>query len=416
MNRQQDRKQPSLLQRGLGALGINQSAYNKGSIERTAEIMKDPLGLVPWARGMYSGLPGEKMYDSDQMQSLINGSLGINTVQGATLDQTPTISNYLDRKTTGTMGDVTVDDLGMAEEDYFNTLKNSDLPDEYKQDFANRLDQPNKELGMAYGWNGTPQVARAETNNNNNLALGSYPAGISEGVKYELGDEQQNIMDDDKSFDKEGKGLKKGRDSQQEALNALISQMSTEGQTTINEDKGQALGQLASLFAGYGTSDSEQRQQQQQRTNVDYAGKLAKFLSSLANQRVQGTNDINQSYNTAMGNLNQQRRAAAYQNQQLMRQAANDSFDRKYKMASLSQKNTSKIPGINSSWQPYQQQDFANQMLQQGYSWQDIADTARANNMDVNSGSYFDNYMRNINKLPPIKGNNDIINQLLGLG
>lgn len=191
-----------------------------------------------------------------------------------------------------------------------------------------------------------PRVAGEETTNfGNQLAYGNteLPNLGDFGGKMDVGDEQQTGMDNEKYFKEDEKDLKKGRSSAQKALESLIAQTGAEGQQKLNEDKGQALGQLASLFAAYGTSDSEQRMQQQQRMNTDYAGKLATFLSSLANQKAQGTNDINQSYNTARSALNKERRDAAFRVQELMRQAANDSFDRKYKMAQLGRSNMGDI-------------------------------------------------------------------------
>lgn len=201
-----------------------------------------------------------------------------------------------------------------------------------------------------------PTVAGAETfnlgNYDNQLAVG--PSTVNSGGYSDLGNQQQMGTDYEKMFKTQEKNLSKNKKGDLSALDSLINQASTEGQQSLNEDKGQALGQLASLFAAYGTSDSEQRMQQQQRTNTDYAGKLANLLGQLSNQRAQGTNDINQSYNTAKNSIAQNRMNASMQVQKMLQDAAQQSFENKLKLSQLGQSNLgnvrSGLSNLASGW------------------------------------------------------------------
>jgi len=381
----QQQREPSLLQKALGALGIQQSPYQKGSIERTAEILKDPLGLVPWARGMWSGMPGEKVYDSDQAQALVNGLLGIPTASANT-------SQPIDYSNGGltdnsfypfVSGDAMAESAGISPEEASGYISNERdlrnqvrMSDELKNQLIAMGENPQDlEYNLNQGINPYGQVL-GTNNYDNQLAFGGNELGsVNQGGYSDLGNEQQMGNDYEKMFKEQQKNLDKSKKGDLSALDTLINQASTEGQTSLNEAKGQDLGKLASLFAAYGTSDSEQRMQQEQRTNNDYAGKLATLLSQLATQRTTGTNDINSSYNTAKNSIAQQRMNAQMQVQQMMQQAAQQSFENKLKMA---QYNKANQPSL------YQ---MASTLKNKGTNWGDIASQLGNAGYDLTPGN-----------------------------
>jgi len=172
-----------------------------------------------------------------------------------------------------------------------------------------------------------------------------------------------------------------------QALNPQYAEYQRQSESEINKAKTDDLNKLMSLFAAYGTSDSEQRMQTQERTQNDYQNRLADLLAKLNTQKqadISGyqqkglgmKQDVNTKYFDIINQINEQKRSAQSNVANLIYKAQQDAYDRAVKRA------TAGKPKYNSTefWKS------ANSMKTAGKSWGDIAHQLGAN-YDLTPGS-----------------------------
>jgi hypothetical protein len=130
-------------------------------------------------------------------------------------------------------------------------------------------------------------------------------------------------------------GAKDAKRQLEETLNGIVSQYSESqrlGENELNTAKTEDLNKLASLFAAYNTSDSEQRSQQVERTQGQYQTSLQELIAKLAAAKGQDiTSAKNNSYN-ALQTIAEKKAQARQQVAQLIYQAQQDAAARNQKL------------------------------------------------------------------------------------
>jgi len=128
-----------------------------------------------------------------------------------------------------------------------------------------------------------------------------------------------------------------GDESNDDALENLLNGINSRydeskrlGEKTLGESKTSDMNKLASLFAAYNTSDSEQRVQTQQRTQNDYADQLTELIAQLSAGRNQEVTQAKTQWGDARSQIQQQKRSAESNVADLIYKAQNDIKNRNY--------------------------------------------------------------------------------------
>ena len=193
------------------------------------------------------------------------------------------------------------------------------------------------------------------------------------------------------------------------SLNSRYGEYKRTGTNELNKAKEGDLRKLASLFTAYNTSDSEQRMQQQERTQNDYQDRLADLIAKLDTQKSQDITDVQNKGLDAYSQINQSRQSAQdkvaqliYQAQQASQkrnyQAQKDAWDRNYKQQQLTAKKTTAKKTTAKKISHKDTFDWVNNAVANGGSWQEIADQAAAQGIDTSTGSYLDELLNNVQK------------------
>lgn len=108
-----------------------------------------------------------------------------------------------------------------------------------------------------------------------------------------------------------------------------------QAETELNKSKTEDLNKLAGVFAGYNTADSEQRLQQQERVQGDYATQLAGILSKLMLQKQKDVTGYKTQASERLQEIAQAKSAAQQRVADLIQAAKDKAWDRNYKMTAL---------------------------------------------------------------------------------
>lgn len=111
-----------------------------------------------------------------------------------------------------------------------------------------------------------------------------------------------------------------------------------QAQTELDKSKTEDLNKLAGVFAGYNTADSEQRLQQQERVQGDYATQLTNLLAKLQLQKQKDVTGYKSQLSERLQNIAQAKSTAQQRVAELIQAAQDKAWDRNYKMKALSQR------------------------------------------------------------------------------
>ena len=214
----------------------------------------------------------------------------------------------------------------------------------------------------------------------------SYTSSLNDYVKG-FGKQEKMV---EKGFDQQANSLKEQIKTLIAALDPEYAAYQAQAQKELNTSKTDDVNQLASLFAAYGTADSEQRMQQQERVQSDYASKLADLLSKLQLQKqkditgyntkqIEGLGDIASSKTNALSQIMDAKNSAKLNVAQLLNSARQAGV----KSGGSKSAGSSKI-SRNDIF------NWTNEMINNGYSWQEIADSAQAQGIGTETGGYLD--------------------------
>lgn len=172
----------------------------------------------------------------------------------------------------------------------------------------------------------------------------SYIQDLQDSVKGDFG-----AKDTQKQF----KELIRGLDPE---YDAYLKQAETE----LNKAKQEDLNKLAGVFAGYNTADSEQRLQQQERVQGDYANQLSGLLAKLMLQKQKDVTGYKSQLSERLAGISEAKQTAQQRVAQLIQDAQNTAWDRNYKMQSLKRGGGSAPKEKNMSLEPIQFDAFGN--------------------------------------------------------
>jgi len=113
-----------------------------------------------------------------------------------------------------------------------------------------------------------------------------------------------------------------------------------QAQSELDKSKTEDLNKLAGVFAGYNTADSEQRLQQQERVQGDYATQLTNLLAKLQLQKQKDVTGYKSQLSERLQNIAQAKSTAQQRVAELIQAAQDKVWDRNYKMTALSQRGT----------------------------------------------------------------------------
>ena len=111
-----------------------------------------------------------------------------------------------------------------------------------------------------------------------------------------------------------------------------------QAQSELDKSKTEDLNKLAGVFAGYNTADSEQRLQQQERVQGDYATQLTNLLAKLQLQKQKDVTGYKSQLSERLQNIAQAKSTAQQRVAELIQAAQDKAWDRNYKMKALSQR------------------------------------------------------------------------------
>jgi hypothetical protein len=191
-------------------------------------------------------------------------------------------------------------------------------------------------------------------------------------------------------------GMKDAKKQLEAALNQIMGNYNIDLADTkknIQEQNNQNLMNLMSLFGAYGTSDSEQRMQAQERANDAFLQSLASAKSALDRQKAEDINSTKSKYADVFSQIGQRKQSAQDQLAKLI-------YDMQSQAEARSQKsqprmyisNTTKAPGRNEIF------NWVEDALNQGGSWEEIAQQAQAQGIPTYTGSYLDELLKNAAK------------------
>lgn len=224
----------------------------------------------------------------------------------------------------------------------------------------------------------------------NRSGRGSGAFGTGKGVQSD----DQYIKELRKAYSSNGgeKWLRKQFDELIKALDPTYAQLQTEGTDALNSQLQNNNTQLASVMNANNTGDSEQRAQLMAGQQRDTQTAISALLSKLATAKAGDISGYKQQYATQRGQLqeknqtNQQRlleQIQQYQNQRSQQARQASGAARGEQNAKLSRNDVF---------------NWAEDALNKGYSWAEIAENAKEQGIGTETGGYLDQLLNNANK------------------
>lgn len=119
------------------------------------------------------------------------------------------------------------------------------------------------------------------------------------------------------------------------SLDSMYGGYENTAKTNFDEAKVKELQRLTSQQKAYGTLDSEQRAQSEERIGTQFANDFAKFIESLTNQRSTRTGEINSSWQQALAGIQEGKANDAYQQMVMKQQQDQQRFENDLAMATF---------------------------------------------------------------------------------
>lgn len=229
-----------------------------------------------------------------------------------------------------------------------------------------------------------------------NQVRGSGLFGTGKGVGNPAGKDDSYIKELRKAYANNGgeKWLRQQFEELIKALDPTYAALQTEGTNALNENLRNQNNQLASVMNAGNVGDSEQRAQMMAQQNQGTQTAIGALLAKLAQGKASDVSGYRTQEATQMGQLrdrnqtNQQRLMEQIQQYRNQQQSLSKGQGRVALGAPAKQKALSHNDIFN----------WTNEAINQGGSWAEIANQAKANGIDTSTGSYLDQLLNNANK------------------
>lgn len=232
---------------------------------------------------------------------------------------------------------------------------------------------------------------RQRTQDEQDLLSGARQQG--NGAVYQAPAQQEPNYDAELKKQMKGMGFGEQEDDAKSYYKKLLAALDPEyaayqkqAQDELEKSKRDDIGRLMGIFAGNNTADSEQRAQQQELVQNDYATQLINLLAKLARQKQDDRLDIEGKKYNALNEISNSKRTAQQRVMDML--------------ATAQSKKGARTTGGTSSGKLSHNDIFnwTNDALAKGYTWQEIADNAAQQGIDTSTGSYLDQLLNNANK------------------